>query len=127
MGAKGQSRTGGRAKGTPNKATRDFRNTVTALLEGNAQNVSQWLSEVALGKQAIDKDGNPKFDAQGEPVMVLKPDPGKALDLMAKLAEFAAPKLARVEHTGDPNAPIRTVNRIELVALDGHDPNSSAA
>jgi hypothetical protein len=127
MRPKGSPKIGGRAKGTPNKATRDFRNTVTALLEGNAQNVSQWLSEVALGKQAIDKEGNPRFDAQGEPVMVLKPDPGKALDLMAKLAEFAAPKLARVEHTGDPNAPIQTVNRIELVALDGNHPDSASS
>ncbi len=28
------------------------------------------------------------------------PDPGRALDLLAKLAEFAAPKLSRAEVTG---------------------------
>jgi hypothetical protein len=127
MRPKGSPKIGGRAKGTPNKASTEFRQTVTALLEGNAQNVSQWLSEVAIGKQAIDKDGNPRFDAHGEPVMLLKPDPGRALDLMAKLAEFAAPKLARVEHTGDPNAPIQTLNRIELVALDGNPTDSSTS
>jgi hypothetical protein len=31
----------------------------------------------------------------------IKPDPAKALDNLAKLAEFAAPKLARTEHVGD--------------------------
>lgn len=84
MRPKGSPKFGGRAPGTPNKATTEFRNTVTALLEGNAQNVAQWLSDVANGNES-----------KG-----LKPDPGRALDLVAKLAEYAAPKLARVEHAG---------------------------
>jgi len=75
-------KTGGRVAGTPNKATTEFRQTVTALLEKNAANVDLWLQKVAEG--------------EGE----VKPDPGKALDLLAKLAEFAAPKLNRTEHTG---------------------------
>lgn len=73
----------GRKKGVPNKVTREFRETVKALLERNSDNVERWLTMVAEG------DG-------GE----LKADPGKALDLMAKLAEYATPKLARTEHTG---------------------------
>ena len=48
-----------------------------------------------------------------------KPDPAKALDLLAKLAEFAAPKLGRVEHTGKDGGPMETVTRIELVDMDG--------
>lgn len=84
MGAKGQSRTGGRKKGTPNRATREFRDTVTTLLERNAENVSQWLQDVAEGNKE-----------KG-----LKPDPARALDLMSRLAEYSAPKLARVEHMG---------------------------
>lgn len=111
MRPKGSPKFGGRAPGTPNKATTEFRNTVTALLEGNAQNVAQWLSDVANGNEA-----------KG-----LKPDPAKALDLMAKLAEFAAPKLQRVEHAGDPLAPVRTVNRIELVPLNGNRSDSPAS
>lgn len=75
-------KTGGRVAGTPNKVTQEFRQTVTALLEKNAANVDLWLQKVAEG------DGE------------VKPDPGKALDLLAKLAEFAAPKLNRTEHTG---------------------------
>lgn len=79
--AKG-AKTGGRVAGTPNKATKEFRDTVTALLEKNADNVGIWLEKVANG--------------HGE----VKPAPEKALDLLARLAEFAAPKLARTEHTG---------------------------
>lgn len=82
-------KTGGRTKGTPNKATAEFRDTVTKLLSDNAENVATWLAEVATG-------GNDPSKA----------DPGKALDLLAKLAEFAAPKLARTEVTGAGGGPV---------------------
>lgn len=83
----------GRPKGIPNKATKAFRETVKALLEDNSENVSKWLTAVA----------------EGDPDRDVKPDPGKALDLMAKLAEFAAPKLSRAEIAGDPDKPLQTV------------------
>ena len=91
-------KTGGRVAGTPNKATTEFRQTVTALLEKNAANVDLWLQQVA--------DGN------GDKT---KADPGKALDLLAKLAEFAAPKLSRSELSGPDGRPI------ELLAKDQRD------
>jgi hypothetical protein len=78
----GLPKTGGRKAGTPNKATIEFRQTVQALLDDNRDNVKVWLAQVAEG--------------HGE----TKPDPAKALDLLAKLAEYAAPKLNRTEHTG---------------------------
>lgn len=81
----------GRPKGVPNKVTQEFRETVRQLLESNADNVGRWLSLVAEGNGS----------EYG------RPDPGKALDLMAKLAEFAAPKLGRVEHVGDGGGPVR--------------------
>lgn len=81
----------GRPKGAVNKTTRAFRETVTALLENNADNVQKWLTTVA--------------DGDGDQV---KPDPKSALDLLAKLAEYATPKLARTEHIGDENAPVVT-------------------
>ena len=71
----------GRPKGIPNKVTTEFRDTVRQLLEDNAGNVGIWIAQVA--------NGHP-----GAP-----PDPAKALDLLAKLAEYAAPKLGRIDHT----------------------------
>jgi len=83
MAGKGQPKTGGRAPGSVNKTTREFRDTVRKLLEDNAENVSLWLTQVAAT------------------------DPDKALDKLARLAEFAAPKLGRVEHTGLDGGPIK--------------------
>jgi hypothetical protein len=83
----------GRPKGAVNKVTKEFRETVRQLLENNSENVGRWLLLVADG------DGTDHG----------KPDPGKALDLLAKLAEFAAPKLGRVEHVGDGGGPVRFV------------------
>lgn len=85
---KGQPKTGGRVAGKPNKATVEFRETVTQLLSDNSANVGLWLAQVA--------------DGLGD----TKPDPAKALDLMAKLAEYAAPKLNRTEHTGAGGGPV---------------------
>lgn len=80
----------GRPRGIPNKKTQEFRETVTRLLESNAENVGRWLTLVAEG------DGGEN-----------KPDPAKALDLLTRLAEYAAPKLARTEHSTDPDRPLR--------------------
>lgn len=77
----------------PSKTTVEFRETVTRLLESNAENMGRWLTLVAEG----DGTDNPYG----------KPDPAKALDLLAKLAEFAAPKLARTEHTGENGGAIK--------------------
>lgn len=67
----------GRKPGVPNKTTKTFRETVTKVLEENSANVSIWLQQVA------------------------QQDPAKALDVLAKLAEYAAPKLSRVEQSGE--------------------------
>lgn len=74
----------------PNKATVEFRETVRKLLEDNSENVGRWLTLVAEG------DGTEHG----------KPDPAKALDLLSKLAEFAAPKLNRTEHVGEGGGPV---------------------
>lgn len=79
--ARGFKTGGGSRKGIPNKATVEFRETVRRLLEDNSENIGRWLTLVAEG------DGTENG----------KPDPAKALDLMAKLAEYASPKLSRVE------------------------------
>lgn len=101
------TRYGGRAKGTPNKSTTEFRETVSKVLSENSENVGRWLKLVAEG------DGTENG----------KPDPAKALDLLAKLAEFAAPKMNRTEVVGDNGGPVQAVTRIELVGLDGNGAN----
>ena len=78
----------GRPKGSPNKVTKEFRETVKQLLEDNAENVGLWLTQVAAGTEDT------------------KPDPKGALDMLSKLAEFASPKLARTELAGDKTNPI---------------------
>ena len=80
----------GRPKGAVNRVTNEFRETVRCLLEDNSENVSKWLELVAEG------------DAERD----IRPDPYKALDMISKLAEYATPKLARTELTGDSNKPI---------------------
>lgn len=85
----------GRPKGSPNKVTAEFRETIQKLLDDNRGNVGRWLTLVAEG------DGSESG----------KPDPGRALDLLAKLAEFAAPKLNRTEFVGDSEQPVEMVFR----------------
>lgn len=88
---KGRARTGGRPPGGQNKVTIEFRETIRKLLEDNAENISLWLKEVAAG------------------------DPGKALQHIASLAEYAAPKLARTEVTGKDGGPVQhQMTRLEL-------------
>jgi len=72
----------GRKKGVPNHVTTEFRETVQKLLDENRHNVSKWLALVA------------------------EDDPARALDLIGKLAEYAAPKLSRSEISGDGGRPI---------------------
>lgn len=89
----------GRRKGVPNKATKAFRETVNALLEQNSENVAVWLEQVATGSHGKE------------------PAPEKALDLLAKLAEFAAPKLARTEVVGADGGPVQ-VQQTRRVIVD---------
>ena len=90
----------GRPPGSLNKATKTFRETVSKLLEDNAENVSKWLIEVAEG--SVEKE--------------LKADPKGALTLLAQMAEYATPKLNRTEMTGDGGGPVEVSGiQIKLV------------
>lgn len=90
----------GRPKGVPNKLTMEFRATVRKLLEDNEENFQRWLTLVAEGDGAE-----------------IKPNPGKALEIITGLAEFAAPKLARTELVGDGGGPIETASVIDASKL----------
>lgn len=83
----------GRPAGIPNKKTAEFRETIRKLLEDNSANVSLWLTEVAVD------------------------DPARALDLIAKLAEYAAPKLSRQEISGIDGEAVQ-VQQVRRVIID---------
>jgi len=87
-------RLGGRARGTPNKATSDARQAIASFVDGNAHRLTEWLDKVANGVRNDD----------GE--FVVPPNPAKAFDMFQSVVEYHVPKLARHEHTGDPNAPV---------------------
>ena len=87
-------RLGGRAPGTPNKATSDARQAIASFVDGNAHRLTEWLDKVANGVRNDD----------GE--FVVPPNPAKAFDMFQSVVEYHVPKLARHEHTGDPNAPV---------------------
>ncbi|MGR4869674.1 hypothetical protein ACIPRI_12500 [Variovorax sp. LARHSF232] len=101
-----RKKTGGRQRGTPNRVTRDFRETVALVLEENRENLSLWLDQVANGTLRV-VDGQ----VVGEP-----PNPAKALDLIVKLAEYAVPKMTRVDLEGNSTKSAGVTNiQIEFV------------
>jgi hypothetical protein len=96
-------KTGGRAPGTPNKATSDARQAIASFVDGNAHRLTEWLDKVADGVKVIEVDAN-----SGEPIerYVVPPNPAKAFDLFQSVVEYHIPKLARMEVAGDDNKPI---------------------
>ena len=80
--AKG-TKSGGRVRGTPNKATTNAREAIARLVDDNAQRMQGWLDEIAKvqGAQA-------------------------AWKCLMDVVEYHIPKLQRTEHAGDPNAPV---------------------
>lgn len=77
----------GRVKGVPNKATADVRRAFAMLLEGSTVELKGWLDRVG------------------------KRDPARALDIVAKFAEYHIPKLSRTElSTGSDTLKIEIVD-----------------
>jgi len=66
----------GRPKGAGNKVTTKIKEAYQKLVEGNLENMTEWLGEVAAD------------------------DPKEAMMLMLKLSEYVIPKLARQEVVG---------------------------
>lgn len=69
-------KTGGRQKGTPNKATAEIRDAFSDLLSYSKDHMIEWIQKVAIE------------------------NPEKALALCIQAAEYTIPKLARSEMTG---------------------------
>lgn len=70
-----RAKTGGRAPGTTNKATRAAREAIAAFVDNNAHRLEGWLDQVA------------------------QENPEKAFQLFQSVVEYHVPKLARTEQT----------------------------
>jgi hypothetical protein len=76
---KGIAKTGGRAPGTPNKATQSAREAIARFVDLNAPRLNEWLDEIAA---------DPKHG------------PNEAFKRVQEILEYHVPKLARTELTG---------------------------
>lgn len=81
---KGRNKTGGKKKGSQNKATKDIKEAYQQLIENNLDNLTAWLEKVAAK------------------------DPEKAIKIINDLSEYVIPKLARSEHTGKDGKDLNT-------------------
>lgn len=86
----------GRPKGSINKATKNARAAIAALVEANIPKVQRWLNKIA-------KDEGPKA----------------AFQCLMDLVEYHVPKLARTELTGPDGGPVeyRDKTDAELLAI----------
>lgn len=78
----------GRPAGIPNKSTTLAREAIARFVDGNSHKLQEWLEAIA---------DDPKYG------------PKQAFDCFMQVAEYHVPKLARTEHTGSEEKPIRYV------------------
>ena len=88
----------GRPKGSPNKSTAMAREAIAQFVEGNAHKMQEWLEQVAIGV----KNDDDKF--------IVLPNPEKAFGMLQSVMEYHLPKLARTEHTGDEDQPVKVIH-----------------
>lgn len=88
----------GRPKGSPNKSTAMAREAIAMFVEGNAHKMQEWLEQVATGV----KNEDDKF--------IVLPNPEKAFGMLQSVMEYHLPKLARTEHTGDEEQPVKVIH-----------------
>lgn len=90
----------GRPKGVPNKATSEARAAFTRVYEGRLADLDRWIGETGDGFEvpARNKLGQPILDDKGAPTLIrVGKDPGKASDILTRMAEHFVPKLQRLE------------------------------
>ena len=88
----------GRPKGSPNKSTAMAREAIAMFVEGNTHKMQEWLEQVATGV----KNEDDKF--------IVLPNPEKAFGMLQSVMEYHLPKLARTEHTGDEEQPVKVIH-----------------
>ena len=100
-------KTGGRAQGTPNKATNEARQAIASFVDGNAHRLTEWLDSVANGVVAEDPE-------TGEEKYIVAPNPAKAFDMFQSVVEYHIPKLARTEISGSDTSPVIVEHNINV-------------
>jgi hypothetical protein len=88
----------GRPKGSPNKSTAMAREAIATFVEGNTHQMQKWLEQVAEGVRNDDD----KY--------IVLPNPEKAFGMLQSVMEYHLPKLARTEHTGDEEQPVKIIH-----------------
>ena len=79
----------GRPAGVPNKSTALAREAIAKFVDGNSHMLQKWLDEIAMNE---------------------KLGPKVAFDCFMQVAEYHVPKLARTEHTGDADQPVKVIH-----------------
>jgi hypothetical protein len=103
-------KTGGRRAGTPNKVTKDARETIGRILDTNIHRLSEWLESVAYGvKESKFSDDGIEYE-----YYVVKPNPSKAFDMLQSLLEFHVPKLTRIQVSENTSSESRDENNLEV-------------
>lgn len=90
-GSKPGERRGGRKKGVPNKVTAEARDAFKAIYEGRIEDLDRWIRETGDGFEAV------HFLQDGTKIPYIEKNPGKASDILTRMAEHFVPKLQRVE------------------------------
>jgi hypothetical protein len=108
--AKGR-KTGGRTRGTPNRVNSAAKVAFLATFGKLEGDLETWIRKTAEGTpQPVMVNRQPLLDGEGKPVIVpMGADPGKAADLLIRMAEYHFPKLGRTEVTGKDGEPVRVV------------------
>jgi hypothetical protein len=104
-GSKPGERRGGRKKGTPNHVTIDARKAFQMVYEGRLKDLARWIKATGDGYPAV------HFLSDGTKCKYVERNPGKAADLLLRMAEHFVPKVSRVEHTGEDGGPVEFVIR----------------
>lgn len=86
-------KTGGRKKGTPNKVPSEIRAAFQLIYEGRVGDLDRWIQETGDGFKAV------HILANGRKIPYLEKNPGKAADILTRMAEHFVPKLQRIEKT----------------------------
>lgn len=93
----------GRPKGKPNRTTAEDRAAFRMVYERRLEDLDRWIKETGDGFQAI------HFLSDGTQIPYLEKSPGKAADLLLRMAQHFVPTLARTEVTGPDGGAIRVI------------------